>query len=79
MPVLTDGLREPAIAGMLPDDAPEADVIEQRTDVEPGSEGYAGITAAAEVDAADADLIEQALTDPVDHDEDYPRGREEDL
>lgn len=74
-PVLPEGSGE--YADPLPDDAPEADVMEQRADVLPGSTGYVGIAGAAEADAAEADLIEQAVAPSADDEEDYPEANED--
>jgi hypothetical protein len=63
----------------LPDDAPEADVIEQHTGVKPGNTGFTGLAGAAEADAAEADLAEQSVAPFVDDEEDYPDASEEAL
>ncbi|UZX05318.1 hypothetical protein F8G81_05340 [Arthrobacter sp. CDRTa11] len=60
----------------LPIDAPEVDVMEQHADVLPGG-AEAGITAVAEADAAEADLVEQAMALSLDDEEDYREGRDE--
>jgi hypothetical protein len=59
------------------EDAPEADVLEQRAEVQPGSAGNPGIAGATEADAAEADLVEQALTASTDDEDDYPDARQE--
>jgi hypothetical protein len=75
-PVLPEGSEEFAVIDSPPDGS-EADVIEQHTDVRPGSTGFAGMEGSALADAAEADLIEQALTPSFDDDEDYPDSHEE--
>lgn len=75
-PVLPEGSEEFDL-GSLPEDAPEADAIEQHTDVLPGSTGSALTADKAGVEAAEADLIEQATAPPFDDEEDYPDAREE--
>ncbi|WP_457965918.1 hypothetical protein M1E17_05230 [Arthrobacter sp. D1-29] len=74
-PVLPDGSEN--VMDPLPMDAPEADVIEQHADVRPGG-AAAGIAAVAEADAAEADLVEQAMALSIDDEEDYPEGSDED-
>jgi hypothetical protein len=75
-PVLPEGSEE---FGALPDDASEADAVDQHTDVRPDSTGYAGIAGAAEADAAEADLIEQAIAPSLDDEEEYPDAHEQAL
>jgi hypothetical protein len=74
-PVLPEG--ESGLMDPLPDDASEADVMEQRADVLPGGAGPAGPTGVSEADAAEADLIEQALAPSFDDEDDYREGHEE--
>jgi len=60
----------------LGEEAPEADVVEQRTGVEPGDDDNwqeaARVTTARDWDANEADLIEQAIAVP-DDDRDFDR------
>ena len=58
--------------GPLPPDAPEADVLEQRTDVIPGTAGHAAAADDTRLEAAEADLLEQAVAPQSDDEEDYP-------
>jgi len=79
-PVLPEGSEEPELMHPLPDDAPEADVMEQRTDVLPGGAGPAGSAGRAgfsETEAAEADLVEQALGTSFDDEDDYREGEED--
>jgi hypothetical protein len=76
LPVLPEGSEE-RLPGPLPADASEADAIEQRTDVLPGSAGPAPAALDAGLEAAEADLIEQAQAPPLDNEEDYPDARQE--
>lgn len=76
MPVLREGSEEIS-PGPLPSDASEADAIEQRTDVLPGSAGPARTAEEAGLEAAEADLIEQAQAPSFDDEDDYPDIRRE--
>ncbi|MEW1812570.1 hypothetical protein AB0284_17925 [Pseudarthrobacter phenanthrenivorans] len=75
-PVLPEG-SDGFSQGPLPPEAPEADVVEQRTDVIPGTAGHAAAVHDAQMEAAEADLVEQAESPPWDDDEDYPDAHRE--
>lgn len=64
LPVLPERSEE-LNPGPLPPDASEADAIEQRTDMLPGSAGPAPAPHDAGLEAAEADLIEQAQAHPA--------------
>jgi len=75
-PVLPESPEELPATEQLPQGVPEADFIDQRRAVQPGSAGYDGI-ATTEAEAAEADLIEEALGLSADDEEDYPGNRED--
>jgi hypothetical protein len=75
-PILPEGSDDADVINPLPDDAPEADVMEQRADSLPSVRSV-GIASVSEADAAEADLIDQALPSSFDDEEDYPAGLEE--
>lgn len=81
-PVLPDSAEELSAMDQLPDEAPEADFIEQHTSVLPGSAGYAGSDSAgsgpaSEMDAAEADLLEQATAPSTEDEDEYPSALED--
>ncbi len=78
IPVLPEGSEGPG-PGVLPDDAPEPDVIDQHTDVLPGRTGIPWPARTTGVEAAEADLLEQAVGPSYDDDENYPEARQDEL
>ncbi|WP_458779760.1 hypothetical protein [Arthrobacter sp. D3-16] len=78
IPILPVDSDDAGVINPLPDDAPEADAMEQRADALPSASARSvGISGVSEADAAEADLIEQALLSSFDDEEDYPGGLEE--
>lgn len=75
-PVLPQIEEEPMEANRAPEGVPQEDFIDQRTDVQPGIQGYDG-RAITEAEANEADVIEQARGLSADNEDEYPEAYED--